>query len=316
MSGSAPQTASAASYVQPPAKTDSRAEERLLLGSSSRSYDHSIVARSVCWRGSASRPALSRSRRCDRRSRSCSGENTTVRAAASSSASGRLSSRAQSSRDGVRAARPPSASALRAREEELDTVARAERRHRIHVLALELQALAARDEERRAGDVAERVRSRVRRPGIRCSALSSSSEHRLPARRAATLSASSLPGLLLDRERLCERTTSRGAHPAATPAAPTRCRPGYDSAASAAACIASRVLPVPPGPVSVSSRVPSASNAHDLRQLVLAAEERRRRHRQIRAIEALERREVAVPELEDPLGCREVLEAVLAEVAQ
>ena len=73
-----------------------RTKEPLLLGSS-RSYDHSIVARSVCCRGSASRPAFSRSRRSDSRSTSCSGEKTTVRAAASSSASGRLSSRRQSS---------------------------------------------------------------------------------------------------------------------------------------------------------------------------------------------------------------------------
>ena len=43
--------------------------------------------------GSASRPPLKRSSRCPIRSRSCSGEKTTVRAAANSSANGRLSSR-------------------------------------------------------------------------------------------------------------------------------------------------------------------------------------------------------------------------------
>ena len=65
--------------------------------SSSRSWLHSIVARSVCWRGSASRPPLSRSSRCERRSRIWAGERTLVRAAASSSASGRSSRRRQSS---------------------------------------------------------------------------------------------------------------------------------------------------------------------------------------------------------------------------
>ncbi len=90
------QTASAAPYVHPPANTD-RPRKRLCSASSSRSWDHSIVARSVCWRGSASRPAVSRSRRSDSRSRSCCGEKMTVRAAASSRASGRLSSREQSS---------------------------------------------------------------------------------------------------------------------------------------------------------------------------------------------------------------------------
>ena len=67
------------------------------LRASSRSWLHSIVARSVCWRGSASRPPLSRSSRCESRSRICAGESTLVRAAASSIASGRSSSRRQSS---------------------------------------------------------------------------------------------------------------------------------------------------------------------------------------------------------------------------
>ena len=86
------------------AKTASRANSRC-SSSSSRSYDHSIVARSVCWRGSASRPPLSRSSRSDSRSRICAGESTLVRAAASSSASGRLSSARQSSATRRRRAR-------------------------------------------------------------------------------------------------------------------------------------------------------------------------------------------------------------------
>ena len=63
----------------------------------SSSCDHSIVARRVCWRGSASRPPLSRSSRWPSRSRICAGVRTRVRAAASSTASGMSSSRRQSS---------------------------------------------------------------------------------------------------------------------------------------------------------------------------------------------------------------------------
>ena len=59
----------------------------------SRSYDHSMAALSVRCLGSASRPPLNRSSRCPSRSSSWAGVNDLVRAAASSSASGRLSSR-------------------------------------------------------------------------------------------------------------------------------------------------------------------------------------------------------------------------------
>ena len=67
---------------------------------SSRSYDHAIVARRVACRSSTSRAPLSRSRLAPSRSRSASGERSFVRAAASSSASGSLSSRAQSASNG------------------------------------------------------------------------------------------------------------------------------------------------------------------------------------------------------------------------
>ena len=47
---------------------------------------------------------------------------------------------------------------------------------------------------------------------------------------------------------------------------------------------------------------------------VLPPEERRGRHGQVRAVEAAERREALLAELEEPHGSREILEAVLAEV--
>ena len=117
--GSRPTTSSAASRVQPPRKTASRAKSDF-SSSVSRSYDHSIVARSVRCRSGASRaPPVKSGSRCSSRSRIWAGESAFTRAAASSSASGRSSRRRQISRDGVVAAevrfdRP------RPREEEVD----------------------------------------------------------------------------------------------------------------------------------------------------------------------------------------------------
>jgi hypothetical protein len=60
----------------------------------------------------------------------------------------------------------------------------------------------------------------------------------------------------------------------------------------------------------------SFEERHDLGELGLPAEEGRRRHREVRAVEALEGREVSLAQLVDPLGGGEVLEPVLAEIAQ
>jgi hypothetical protein len=54
----------------------------------------------------------------------------------------------------------------------------------------------------------------------------------------------------------------------------------------------------------------------DLRQLLLAAEQRPRRDGEVRPSQRLERREVAAAQLVDALGCEEVLEPVLPEVVQ
>ena len=74
--------------------------------------------------------------------------------------------------------------------------------------------------------------------------------------------------------------------------------------------------PCRPAPVSVSRRRRrrSEERAH-LGELPLAAEEGRRRHRQVRPVQAPKRRELAVAELVEPLGRAQVLESVLAEVA-
>jgi len=64
------------------------------------------------------------------------------------------------------------------------------------------------------------------------------------------------------------------------------------------------------------ARPAAAQQADDLRKLVLAAEERRRRHRQVRVPEAPERREHGPAELVQVLGCGEILQTVLADIAE
>jgi hypothetical protein len=87
------------------------------------------------------------------------------------------------------------------------------------------------------------------------------------------------------------------------------------SASSPAACNASRVFPDPPAPVSVTSRRASATRLRISASFPLAAEERPRRDREIGSTERPEGWEVAASELVDALGGKEVLEAVLTEVA-
>jgi len=54
----------------------------------------------------------------------------------------------------------------------------------------------------------------------------------------------------------------------------------------------------------------------DVCQLLLAADEGRRGHRQVGLVQRLERRELGLSELEDALGSREILEPMLAEVLE
>ena len=75
-------------------------------------------------------------------------------------------------------------------------------------------------------------------------------------------------------------------------------------------------MPLPPGPVSVTSRTSRRrSSLDDLLDLAFAPEERRRRDRQVRLVQRLERREVFRAELEETLGRTQVLQPVEAEVA-
>ena len=94
VSRSAPQTSSAASSVLRPGRSRS-SQTGLARRGERRSCDQAIVARSVAWRGSASRCA-GRSSRSSRRSRIAWGCRRRVRAAASSNASGKPSRRSHS----------------------------------------------------------------------------------------------------------------------------------------------------------------------------------------------------------------------------
>ena len=98
-------------------------------------------------------------------------------------------------------------------------------------------------------------------------------------------------------------------------AAPRTRRRAACPTSSAATWSARRVFPVPPGPVSVSSRVPFESSATSSSSSLLPPDERARGDGQVRRVERPERREVAVAELVQALGADQVLQPVLAEVA-
>ena len=139
---------------------------------------------------------------------------------------------------------------------------------------------------------------------------------RLPANVRTSESVAVTPG--------CSRTSSEWANAVSRADASRRGASGIQktpsgkpSDASAAACSASRVFPEPPGPGERHEpRVLTGEQLDDLSELSLAPEERRHRNRQIRPVEALERRELAFAELIHALRRAEILEAVLAEVDQ
>jgi hypothetical protein len=253
VSGSAPQTTSAASKVHPPVKT-ARARNRRCSRIARRSYDHSMVARSVCWRASASRSPCRRSSRWDRRSRSSSGLKSPVRPAASSIANGRSSSRVHRSAVAAVATNDGSTASDRAVKScTASPVARAGTGHacspptrrRSRLVASTFVPSTSRTQAISAAAA-----------GSRCSTLSRTRSVRLPARAVASVWASGVPALSLSsRPRAMTGSTSAGSRSGASDAhvIPS----GYWSDTSAAAWSARRVFPVPPGPVSVSTRTSS-----------------------------------------------------------
>ena len=253
----------------PAARTAAAPRRRAARGSTRSSRAASAGA------GRRRAPPLSRSRRWESRSRICAGERTLARAAASSTASGRLSRLGRARRSSSSRLEPERVA------EELDRLGFGERQHRVLDLASDAQQLAARDEqpEVRAG-FDERGEL-----GCRVDHLLEvvEQEQQLPL-------ADVLGEAVLGAERLRDRrrATSAGSRSAARP---TQKTPALNSGtSSAAASIASRVLPEPPGPVSVSRRAPSRA-ASELLDLSLPAHERARRARQVRVRDRLQRRE-------------------------
>ena len=112
--------------------------------------DHAIVARSVCWRGSASRPPFSRSSCLESRSRICCGVRARVRAAASSTARKAVQPSAELADLG--------AGLEPRRAEELDRLSFREGRHGVLHLALDTEHLAARHEQLKRGALGQQRR--------------------------------------------------------------------------------------------------------------------------------------------------------------
>ena len=141
-----------------------------------------------------------------------------------------------------------------------------------------------------------------------CSKLSSRSSSRRPS----TSSGSEPPP---PSARAAAGPTSAGS---ASGASGTHHTPsGYSSVASPAAWSASRVFPDPAGARQREEpRVVAREQLSHVRELVLATEERRRGDGEVRPVERLQGRELVAAELENPLWRAQVLEPVLAEVAQ
>ena len=179
-------TSSAASSVQPPAKTERRANELLLSGG------EQVVApldrrpqRPLAGIGVAA--ALEEVEALESRSRIWAGESAFVRAAASSTASGSESRRAQSS-----AISSVGSSCARS-QKSVDRLGLGERRNRVLDLALHAQELAARDEEGEVGAGARgarRARAPPRSPAPGCRGGAAS-----PARRCARRAPSFAPSV-------------------------------------------------------------------------------------------------------------------------
>ena len=201
------------------------------------------------------------------------------------------------------------------RDEQLACVAGRERRHRESVLGLDPQSLTTRDDDGRPFGLEVR-RDALRHVGQKMLRVVEEEDKTLASCRRRETSPISRPACSATPSALAVVAgTTAGSRSAASG---THHNPsGNSSAASATACSASRVFPVPPGPVSVtrrtSRRVTSSTTSLTSDS---ATEERRRRNGQVRPVERLERREVTRTELEHPLLRGEILEAVHPEIEQ
>ena len=239
---------------------------------------------SRAWRAASAGAGRRRGRRCSRSSRCAEPLEDLRRARARSCAPRRARPRAAAVEPRGTARRSRPRARARERGQNSATASPAgERRQAVLALGLHLQALARGDEQRqpRAGG------EQRREPRRRVDDLLHVVEHEQQPPLADVLGEA-----VLRAERAAR--SSRARTPASRrPARSTQKTPaGNDSArATAAASIASRVLPAPPGPVSVTSRAPPSIQRAHLGELALPADERARRPRQVRVRDRRERRE-------------------------
>ena len=224
--------------------------------------------------GRSRAPRLRRSRRSSSSASIACGGRSFVRAAASSTARGRPSSRAQ-----ISARRPCSHRSAgsgdplleHALDEERDGFLGAERVDGILLLAGDAQGCSARDEEAEARRGLEDLRER---PGASASCSKLSITSRPAFRRVARRGSRAEGRSLLSRTATaCAIAGSRRAGSRIESSATKNAPSGSSPARMLAASVASLVLPDPPGPVSVSTRV-SRERVGDLLELALPPDER------------------------------------------
>ena len=170
-----------------------------------------------------------------------------------------------------------------------------------------------------AGQARSSVWARRAHASTRCSQLSSTSSVRFARSTSTSWGTGGRAGSRHAQRRRPPPGTRAGSVSGASSTSHTPS--GWASTASAAACRARRVLPVPPGPVSVSRRcvesrrATSASSRSRPTKLVSCTGQ------VVRAgVQAAQRREVGrqvrVQQLRHPLGLLQVLQPVLSQVAQ
>ena len=289
---------------RPPARSRRRRRQDGRRATAHRSRgghtDHAIVVRSVCCRGSASRPPLSRSSCSESRSRICCGVSARARAAASSTARGRESRRAAQLGDRVVRLEP------RALAEELHRLLLSERRHLVLDLAAHAQQLSGGDDELQVGaGVDERGKL-----GCCLDDLLQIVEHEQELTLTdvggqAVLAAQHLSHLLADESGVTER---RQPHPV-----DARLEVGHE--------LRGRLDGKPrlagaAGPRQGEDAGALSEQRDDLLCLPVSAHERRRGPRQVGVGDRLQGREAPLAQLVEGERLCEVLQAVGAELGQ
>ena len=207
-----------------------------------------MAPRSVRWRsGRSLAPPVSSGRRCSSRSRIWADESAFTRAAASSRASGRSSRRLQISDTASSAWKPASIARALARKKPTPSSCTsggtAYSCSPVTCSGSRLVTSTSRLGQEASSEATSPAASTT------CSKLSKSKSMDLSAMCSARPFEEPTACDALSSTSAGSRSGARGTHQ--TPS-------GYPSDARPAACAARRVFPVPPGPVSVSRRVPSS----------------------------------------------------------